>query len=180
MPKSRSKRRPEPFDYHAALTRADSILSVPPARAFIERPRRLPTLVFRVAIEASLCLEANKLATGRMQRNPWILGAIKDEIWFALGQQSVRWLRYRCYWPFVELDGVRPQVIATKFSARPPDVGANPAKAAIDMLQKATREDQKHRLGVILRDSPDCVQQFHGWEFQHQCEQPFVLIEVRV
>ncbi len=179
MPR-RARRKVEPFDYHAALTRADSILSAPPARAFIERPQRLPTLVFRAAIEARLCLEMNKLATGRMQRNPWLLSSIKAELWGHLNQQSAPWLAYRRYWPFDVVDGVRPQVIATKFSARSPDVGANPAKAAIDMLQKATRIDQKRRIGIIRRDSPDCVQQIHYWEFQRQCEQAFVLIEVRV
>lgn len=162
--------------------RADSILSDPPARAFIERPQRLPTLVFRAAIEARLCLETNKLATGRMQRNSWMIGKIKTELWEHLSRQAARWLVYRQHWPFVAVDGVRPQVIATKFSARPPDVGANPAKAAIDMLQRATRvrPGNPHRMGIILRDSPDCVQQIHGWEFQPQREQAFVLIEVRV
>jgi len=180
VPRRARSRKAEPFDYHAALTRADSILSAPPARAFIERQQRLPTLVFRAAIEARLCLETNKLATGRMQRNTHLIADIKNELWSSLEQQSTRWLLYRCYWPFEAVDGVRPQVIATKFSARSPDVGANPAKAAIDMLQKATRVGQERRIGIIRRDSPDCVQQIHYWEFQRQCEQAFVLLEVRV
>lgn len=167
------------FEYDAALARADRILSVPPARAFIERPERLPTLVFRAAVEARLCLEANKLATGRIQRNRWILAGIKNELWQSLSTQALPWTRYRHYWPFTPVDGVRPQVIATKFSARSPDVGANPAKAAIDMLQVRNAQS-KHRMGIIQHDAPRWVQQIHYWEFQPAAEQAFVMIEVRV
>lgn len=171
--------------------RADAILSAPPARAFIERPSRLPTLVFRAALDAKLCLETNKLATGRMQRNSWRIGEIKNALWESLSAQSLRWSRYRCYWPFESVDGVLPQVIATKFSGRPPDVGANPAKAAIDMLQLYSFKKQNRRishslaivsrrLGIIRNDSPSSVQQIHCWEFQPMKYTAFVLLEVRV
>lgn len=176
----RKARKYSQFDWHAALTRADAILSAPPARAFIERPARLPTLVFRAAIEARLCLEANKLATGRMQRNSWRLAEIKRDLWTQLSIQAYAWLKYREYWPFEPIDGVRPQVIATKFSARPPDVGANPAKAAIDMLQIQSPLRTERRIGIIRRDAPNSVQQVHGWEFQPMAFPAFVLLEVRV
>jgi hypothetical protein len=176
----RRKRTPS-FDWRAALLRADTILSEPPRKAHVKRPTDLlDHVVFRAALPSELCMTANRLATGTMQKCPWRIGEIKDDLWGKLDPQALHWLRYRRHWPFVPVGGVRPQVLAIKFSGRAPDVGSNPAKAAIDMLQKATSIGQKHRMGIILSDSPERVEQLHWWEQQPMKYPAFLLIEVRV
>jgi hypothetical protein len=173
------------FNWRAALEQADRILSAPPVKAHSERPAKLlDRVVFRAAFPSELCLPANKMARRGMANANWKFAAIKRDLWSLLSIQSSGWVSNRPHWPVrARSDGIRPQVLACKFSSRAPDVGANVAKAPIDMLTlpRMTRCGmQQHRLGLIDDDRPECVQQLHWWEFLPRAERAFVLVEVRI
>jgi hypothetical protein len=174
------------FQYHQALALADLIRRQPPARSYIVRPTLLPIVVFRVALDSKLCLAANVTARRAFASNSWMHADVKGKLWDAINQQLAPWLTYRHLWPFKPHAGVRPQVIATKFSARAPDVGSNPAKAAIDMLSEPRWIDRsklkrsKHRIGIIRDDRPEEVEQLHCWEYQPQRFPAFLIVEIRV
>lgn len=174
------------FDFHVALQQAERILAAPPAREFIRRPTLLPHIVFRAAVPAELCLEANKnVSMGFKPKAKFIQAGISQKLWKHLEGQALLWARYRFAWP-LDLDGRRPQVVAIKFSSRAPDVGSNPAKKLIDMLtcdkwiNRAEGNLTKYRLGLIRDDRPECVEQVHGWEFLPAKHTAFILLEVRV
>lgn len=174
------------FDHHAALQQADAILAAPPAKSHTRRPQRLQTLVFRAAIPSELCLAANESAgLTRAKKGRFVLANIHERLWVELSKQATPWLKYRWAWP-LELRGGLPQVIACKFSHRAPDVGANVAKAAIDMLtmrKLLNRKKQRYserRMGLIKDDRPEVCDQYHYWEFLPRAHHAFVLLEVRI
>jgi hypothetical protein len=175
---------PNPFDWHVALQQADRILSAPPVKAHTERPTIiLQTRVFRAAIPSGLCLAVNEVAgLRRAPKGHFVLAGILDRLWAELSKQAIPWLKYRAHWP-LELSPPRPQVLAVKFSSRAPDVGANFGKMGIDMLQCRKHNGKKsdeHRMGLIVDDRPECVQQLHWHEFLPRKYPAFVLIEVRI
>lgn len=175
------------FDFHAAIVRAQEILSAPPTKPGIDRPGHLLSrVVFRAALPANLCLEANKTSLRVLTKCPWLHSKLGNALWAELQKQATPWLKYRWAWPFdIGLDH-RPQVIAVKFSSHANDAGSNPAKKAIDMLTKRKMLDSdhqrytKHRMGLISDDRRAVVEQLHWWEFQPRQFPAFVLIEVRV
>jgi len=174
----------KPFDWHVALQQADRILSAPPVKAHTERPRELlQTRVFRAAIPSGLCLAVNEVAgLRRAPKGKFVLAGILDKLWSELDKQALPWTRYRYAWP-LRLEPPRPQVLAVKFSSRAPDVGANFGKMAIDMLQCRKgngKKSDEHRMGIIVDDRPECVQQLHWHEFLERKYPAFVLIEVRI
>lgn len=185
---SKTLKKPKPdkpqFSRAEAIELAERILAAPPARDFIQRPALLPHVVFRAVVPAELCLEANKLATGVMQRCYWKLGKLKAELWSELSSQSIPWLKYRPWWP-LDLDH-RPQVIAVKFSSHSNDAGSNPGKAAIDMLtvrKLLNAKEQRyteHRLGIIRDDRRSEAEQISWWEPLPRKYHAFLLLEVRV
>ena len=168
------------FNSACAFEIADEILSQPPARSYITRPVKRGEVVFRAVLPSELCLTANKLATRGMQGASWRLAEIKKKLWALLKTQAIPFAANRNKWPLKpeKASTSRPQVIATKFSYRSPDVGSNPAKAAIDMLQRVTNVGQKNRMGLIWSDAPKYVEQIHHWEFCPHEFPAFVLIEV--
>lgn len=115
----------------------------------------------------------------------WMHADSSKRLWDHLKEQAKLWLKYKPWWP-IELAEGRPQVVATKFSSRSPDVGSNPAKKAIDMLtparwtNRAEHKFTKHRLGVIKDDRPECVEQVHHWELLPAEYPAFILLEVRI
>jgi hypothetical protein len=176
------------FDWRAALRRADEILGDNPAKDWVDRPENIRSiLLFRAALPSELCLAANRLATGSLQRAPWKLGRIKAELWSHLSVQAPQWTSYRHLWPLDKscVDH-RPQVLSVRFSSRSDDVGSNPGKAAIDMLcqrrllSRRTDRYTEHRLGLITDDRRSVVEQLHWSEFQPRKWPSFALIEVRV
>lgn len=190
MMTTRKKTKPirtttDDFDFRAALARAQEILSAPPTVIGVDRPGHLlQRVVFRAALPANLCLEANK--TARRIFAPWMHAEVSKELWKHLDGQALLWTHYRWAWPVdVGLDH-RPQVIAIKFSHQPNDAGSNPAKKAIDMLTKRKLLDSdhqrysKHRLGIITDDRRAVVEQLQWWESQPREFPAFVLIEVRI
>jgi hypothetical protein len=174
------------FDFHAAIVRAQQILSAPPTKPGIDRPERLLSrVVFRAALPANLCLEANKTSLRLMARAPWLHSKLGNALWAELEKQSASWLKYRWAWPVDIGLEYRPQVLSIKFSSHANDAGSNPGKKAIDMLTKRKLLDQehqrytKHRMGLISDDRRAVVEQLHWWEFQPRQFPAFVLIEVR-
>jgi len=175
---------PNQFDWHVALQQADRILSAPPVKVYTERPAvLLPRRVFRAAIPSGLCLAVNEVAgLRRAPKGSYVLAGILDKLWAQMYEQALPWTRYRAHWP-LNLSPPRPQVLAVKFSARAPDVGANFGKMAIDMLQcrkNNGKASDEHRMGLIIDDRPECVQQLHWPEFLERKYPAFVLIEVRI
>lgn len=172
------------FSAPLAIRLADTILAKPPSRDFIRRPELAPHIIFRAALPAELCKEANATSRRAYAGANWAFASTKNRIWELLEGQSIAWRQRGIPWP-VELDHGRPQVIAIKFSSHPNDEGSNPAKAAIDMLTCRKLLDKKrskytaHRLGIIKDDRRSEVDQYHWWEFLPRKYAAFVLIEVR-
>lgn len=171
--------RPE-FDYHRAIFLAQQILAAPPVKSFSDRPALREQVLFRLALPAEYCLEANKsMRKAHMKHIGYLREKNRKELWAAIQEQKDDCSKWRNSWP---LDTVfaRPQLIAVKFSSRPNDAGSNPAKRAIDMIAKPNKRDVAERLGVISSDARSVVQQQHWWEYLPPNERAFVLIEVRV
>lgn len=174
-----------PFDWHVALQQADRILAAPPVKEHSDRPLGLlQSPVFRAAIPTKLCLSANERdGLRRTQKGRFVIAGILDKLWAEMSKQATPWLKYRHSWP-LSLTPPRPQVLAVKFSPRAPDAGANVGKMAIDMLQCRQgngKASDEHRMGLIVDDRPEQVQQLHWWEFMSAKVCPaFVLIEVRI
>jgi hypothetical protein len=168
------------FDFHRAIQLAESIRSAPPARSFIERPTLLDTLVLRIAFPSDICLADNRRSRKGFVNASFAIEGVKDKLWACICEQVEPWRRYQEHWPLRFAQSERVQVVACKFSSVAPDVGANFAKQAIDMLTLPRRDGQKRRLGIIEDDRPACVQQIHYWEFLPRAEHAFVLLEVRL
>jgi hypothetical protein len=177
---------PAPFSVAQSLALADDILSRPPTKPGIARPEvelMWSIRVFRVAIPSELCLAGNDA-----MRTHWAArGRNEAKIWKWLAPQALKWRAHNGdQWPFspfkTDIGIIRPQVFATKFSARGrPDKGANFAKAVIDMLTEGISTQRKHRIGVITNDDEQSVEQvLPWWEFLPAKHHAFVVVEVRI
>lgn len=148
------------FRAHEALSLADRVLALPPAREHIVRPVPRGQRVVRFALPLALCRPQNRTRHGQ----GWALGKLKSDVLLCMLSQHGR--------RATPLPG-RPQVLCLRLSSGATDKYADWAKHAIDRLCIA-----HSGLGFLANDR-EVDAEIHQWSEPAKPGQGCCVIEVR-
>lgn len=163
-----------PFDSDRCRLFAVTTLSMPQSLPRVVRPERHGGLLYAFVLPLSVCPSSNLTGQAGMAGAGWRLGKLKSACWAYMRAQSIRPRDFR-----LPLLG-RPQIIATRFSSKEPDVCCNWCKIPIDMLTVAKTRNglpQQHRLGIIVDDAPKFADVIQRWE-PAKPKEGFVYLEI--
>jgi len=131
------------------------IRQTPPAHDWITRPDPAGELVWWCELDLELCPTSNRTRHGPA----WAAARDKERLWKVVQTQA----RVRRWAHAAPLPG-RPMVLACRLSDKAPDVYSDWAKRPIDMLCQPRGRALRHRLGLIVDDSPSLADVRQWWE----------------
>jgi len=138
------------FEPREAVARATAILSLPPAKPWIERPAPLGRLEAVFALPLAYCKPQNRTN----HRAPWAYQRDRMNVAVLMGYQQRPWRE--------PLAG-RPMIRCVRFSSVAPDAYSDSFKMAIDVLCVRT-ERAPMRLGIVRDDKPKDAIVKQWWE----------------